>query len=287
MRHPKLKEPCQHSTSKWRGLCFGLFFFLYSFWSFPNVWFHLPTLFTVCIMLKMTVRDWYLSVFLKCWSLANQDSDTFETAYLLTSNHTSSCSFSSIKGCPLLMHVSGRERHSSIWDGRETTYRRDTDWYGHRISVREQTNTLKYLQPQLSMCFGLILVSDCRVSALGVASIRSSRCDGLFWLHSVILKPFISLHEDLLRVDLLGKGSHPEPPGVPFNINYSLSIYTLSVSMVTVISYLDQRRENKIQINFLRNCITDKKEKKTNQKTKKQPTNQSNKQKNQKTPKTN
>lgn len=31
--------------------------------------------------------------------------------------------------------------------------------------------------------------------------------------------------------------------------------------MVAVISYLDQRRENKIQINFVRNCIIGKKEK--------------------------
>lgn len=38
--------------------------------------------------------------------------------------------------------------------------------------------------------------------------------------------------------------------------------------MVTVISYLDQRRENKIQINFVRNCIIGKKEK---QKKKKSP----------------
>lgn len=63
------------------------FFFLYSFWPFPNIWFHLSTFITLCIMLKMKVRDWYLAVFLKCWSLANQDSGTFETLYLLTSSH--------------------------------------------------------------------------------------------------------------------------------------------------------------------------------------------------------
>lgn len=88
MRHPKLEEPCQHSTSKWRGLCFGVFFSFFIHFNLFQISYSicLP-LFTLCIMLKMKVRDWYLAVFLKCWSLANQDSGTLETPYLLTSSH--------------------------------------------------------------------------------------------------------------------------------------------------------------------------------------------------------
>jgi len=47
--------------------------------------------------------------------------------------------------------------------------------------------------PSVSV-FGLALASDSRVSAIDVASIQSSRYDGLFWMHFIILNPFISLH---------------------------------------------------------------------------------------------
>lgn len=173
----------------------------FMFWDFLSFFIHfvlfqksgsifLP-LFTACIMLKMHVRNWYSAVLLKCWSLANL---VLLRQHIFLHQTISSSLFSCFKGCPLLLHVSGRERYSYFWDDWKTTWRRYADSYGHRRTVREQANTSKHLQSHLSTCFGLVLVSDSRVSAIDVANSHSTRCDGLFWLHSVILKPLISLY---------------------------------------------------------------------------------------------
>lgn len=107
MRHPKLKEPCQHSTSKWRGLCFGVFFsffinFFFFFWCFPNVWFHLPT-FIYCV----SCWRWLLGTY-TCLYFWSAEVWQIRILILLRQHifwHQTTCllHFSCIKGCPLLM----------------------------------------------------------------------------------------------------------------------------------------------------------------------------------------